>query len=38
MLVHMRCSNDGEQAVSSNVLNDALGSYDVRPVPWSQRA
>jgi hypothetical protein len=28
--------NDSEQAVSSNVL-DALRSYDVRPVPWSQR-
>lgn len=28
--------NDAEQAVSSNVL-DALRSYDVRPVPWSQR-
>ncbi len=28
--------NDAEQAVSPNVL-DALRSYDVRPVPWSQR-
>lgn len=28
--------NDGEQAVSQNVL-DALRSYDLRPVPWSQR-
>lgn len=28
--------NDAEQAVSTNVL-DALRSYDVRPVPWSQR-
>ena len=28
--------NDAEQAVSPNVL-DALRSYDVQPVPWSQR-
>ena len=28
--------NDAEQAVSPNVL-DALKSYDVQPVPWSQR-
>lgn len=28
--------NDSEQAVSPNVL-DALRSYDVQPVPWSQR-
>ena len=28
--------NDAEQTVSPNVL-DALRSYDVRPVPWSQR-
>lgn len=28
--------NDSEQTVSPNVL-DALRSYDVRPVPWSQR-
>lgn len=28
--------NDTDQGVSSNVL-DALKSYDVRPVPWSQR-
>lgn len=28
--------NDSEQAVSSSVV-DALRSYDVRPVPWSQR-
>jgi len=28
--------NDAEQTVSTNVL-DALRSYDVRPVPWSQR-
>lgn len=28
--------NDAEQAVSTNVL-DALRSYDVQPVPWSQR-
>lgn len=28
--------NDAEQPVSSAVL-DALKSYDVRPVPWSQR-
>lgn len=28
--------NDSEQAVSPAVL-DALRSYDVRPVPWSQR-
>lgn len=28
--------NDAEQPVSSAVL-DALTSYDVRPVPWSQR-
>ena len=28
--------NDADQAVSSNVL-DALKSYDVRPIPWSQR-
>ena len=28
--------NDADQALSSNVL-DALRSYDVRPVPWSQR-
>ncbi len=28
--------NDSEQAVSPSVL-DALRSYDVRPVPWSQR-
>ena len=28
--------NDAEQAVSSTVI-DALRSYDVRPVAWSQR-
>lgn len=28
--------NDSEQVVSSGVI-DALRSYDVRPVPWSQR-
>jgi Domain of unknown function DUF1829/Domain of unknown function DUF1828 len=28
--------NDSEQAVSTNVL-DALRSYEVQPVPWSQR-
>ncbi len=28
--------NDSEQAVSQNVL-DALQSYDVRTIPWSQR-
>lgn len=28
--------NDSEQAVSSTVV-DALKSYDVQPVPWSQR-
>ncbi|MBI1849040.1 MAG: DUF1829 domain-containing protein [Planctomycetes bacterium] len=28
--------NDAEQSVSPNVL-DALRSYDVQPVPWSQR-
>lgn len=28
--------NDAEQAVSTNVL-DALRSYDVQPVPWSER-
>ena len=28
--------NDSDQAVSSTVL-DALKSYDVQPVPWSQR-
>jgi hypothetical protein len=28
--------NDAEQVVSPNVL-DALKSYDVQPVPWSQR-
>ena len=28
--------NDAEQAVSPSVL-DALRSYDVRPVSWSQR-
>ena len=28
--------NDTEQAISSTVL-DALRSYDVRPIPWSER-
>lgn len=28
--------NDTEQTVSADV-QDALRSYDVRPVPWSQR-